>query len=481
MSEPNVSEPGLPLEVRISGQAGSWTFDDSFQIGRGRECAVVVEGTSVSDKHVEISREGTKWWAQDLGSTNGTFTGATRIDRFELRETTAIRLGFEGPTVVLTVHTGPGRRPTTALHPTKEQIYDRYLSDKPPARMGKHTAMFRAVLQRTQVRRVAKYRIALAALVVLATAIGALAYRQQQMIARQRAAAAELFYAMKSIEVELARVRRETGDVSTPGQGAERQDLQQRYLDVVEELGIYSDRTPEEVKLIYRVVSRFGESEVNVPQEFVDEVLRYIERWRLNGRLPVGISRAEENGYAQTIAKVMLEEGLPPHFYYLALQESLFNEKAVGPPTRFGFAKGMWQLIPGTAREYGLTTGPLVGVRRHDPRDERHDVAKATRAASRYLRDLYDTDAQASGLLVMASYNWGQTNVLRLLRTLPENPRDRNWWRLIKEYRHRIPDETYGYVLSIVSAAVIGENPSLFGFDFPRPLRHAEQVVADAP
>ncbi len=276
MSEPDVSEPGLPIEIRISGQAGSWTFDDSFLIGRGRECAVVVEGESVSDRHVEISREGNKWWVQDLGSTNGTFIGANRIDRFELTETTAIRLGFDGPTVVLTVHTGPGRRPTTALHPTKEQIYDRYLSDKPPARMGKHTAMFRAVLQRTQVRRLAKYRIALTALVVLAAAIAALAYRQQQMIERQRAAAAELFYAMKSIEVELARVQRESGGASTPGQGEERQDLQQRYQDVVEELGIYSDRTPEEVRIIYRVVSRFGESEVNVPQEFVDEKVSWV-------------------------------------------------------------------------------------------------------------------------------------------------------------------------------------------------------------
>ncbi len=91
-------------------------------------------------------------------------------------------------------------------------------------------------------------------------------------------------------------------------------------------------------------------------------------------------------------------------------------------------------------------------------------------AAARYIRDIYDTDAQASGFLVMASYNWGEDRVVELLRQMPQNPRDRNFWKLLKQYRHKIPRETYDYVFSIISAAVIGENPRLFGFDFDNPL-----------
>ncbi|MGD8699883.1 MAG: hypothetical protein PVJ43_11365, partial [Gemmatimonadales bacterium] len=90
-----------------------------------------------------------------------------------------------------------------------------------------------------------------------------------------------------------------------------------------------------------------------------------------------------------------------------------------------------------------------------------------------------NTDAQASGLLVIASYNWGQTRVLRLIRTLPQNPRERNFWQLLTRYRQRIPRETYDYVFSIVSAAVIGENPQLFGFDFDAPFERPEPVAAE--
>jgi hypothetical protein len=41
---------------------------------------------------------------------------------------------------------------------------------------------------------------------------------------------------------------------------------------------------------------------------------------------------------------------------------------------------------------------------------------------------------------------------------------------LLERYRNDVPDQTYDYVFSIVSAAVIGENPRLFGFPFDNPL-----------
>jgi membrane-bound lytic murein transglycosylase D len=57
-----------------------------------------------------------------------------------------------------------------------------------------------------------------------------------------------------------------------------------------------------------------------------------------------------------------------------------------------------------------------------------------------------------------------------LIRDLPENPRERNFWKFLTTYKDRIPHETYNYVFYIVSAAVIGENPALFGFSFQNPL-----------
>jgi hypothetical protein len=53
---------------------------------------------------------------------------------------------------------------------------------------------------------------------------------------------------------------------------------------------------------------------------------------------------------------------------------------------------------------------------------------------------------------------------------MPDNPRERNFWRILENHRKKIPKQTYDYVFYIVSAAVIGENPRLFGFNFDNPL-----------
>ena len=117
-----------------------------------------------------------------------------------------------------------------------------------------------------------------------------------------------------------------------------------------------------------------------------------------------------------------------------------------------------------------MKAGPLQKQTTYDAGDERLKWDKATVAAAKYIKDIYTTDAQASGLLVMASYNWGERRVVRFIQTLPENPRDRNFWLLLRDHRDKVPDQTYNYVFSIVSAAVIGENPRLFGFDFDNPI-----------
>ncbi len=133
--------------------------------------------------------------------------------------------------------------------------------------------------------------------------------------------------------------------------------------------------------------------------------------------------------------------------------------------------------FPQTAVKYGLHLGPLVDQPRPDPADDRHNYSKETKAAALYIQDLYGTDAQASGFLVMACYNWGESQVLPLIRSMPANPRERNFWKLLSKHRDKIPQETYDYVFYIASAAVIGENPRLFGFDFDNPLADTVRAV----
>jgi hypothetical protein len=250
--------------------------------------------------------------------------------------------------------------------------------------------------------------------------------------------------------------------------------LESKYDRFVKELGLYDSSMSEQDRAVFRVARMFGECEATMPKEFLAEVNKYIKRWKSTDRLTNGIRRAQIYGYTGTISSMMFNRNLPPHFFYLALQESGFDVRAIGPKTRVGYAKGMWQFVPPTAKDFGLKAGPLQHLAEYDPDDERFNFSKATDAAARYIKRIYLTDAQASGLLVIASYNWGEGNVTRMIRQMPQNPQDRNFWQLLK--RFKIPQETYDYVFFIVAAAVIGENPQLFGFDFPAPFPNSRPL-----
>jgi membrane-bound lytic murein transglycosylase D len=350
----------------------------------------------------------------------------------------------------------------------ERHIIERYLGKRSPTTMSRWTAEFRDVLRREHRRRFQRYQLALGALVVIGLGALAYGYVQQRRVERAKRVAEDVFYSMKSLELAVSHLQLTAEERAS--YRTQRADLAARYREYLGDLGIYGPETPLEVQLIYRTAHLFGESEINIPRDFVQEVRRFIERWKGSSRLTGAMARAAEHGYGPRIAEIMLTNDMPPEFFYLALQESELRPDAVGPRTRSGIAKGMWQFMPATARAYGLQTGPLVGQPRPDPADDRQDFEKSTAAAARYLRDLYSTDAQASGLLVIAAYNWGGTNLLPLIRSLPRNPRERNFWQLLTKYRTQLPRETYNYVLAVVSAAVIGQDPRLFGFDFPPPV-----------
>jgi hypothetical protein len=190
--------------------------------------------------------------------------------------------------------------------------------------------------------------------------------------------------------------------------------------------------------------------------------------------MATAINHALENNYFPIILTELKKQGLPLQFLYLPLQESSYNARAIGPPTNYGIAKGAWQFIPPTAENYGLTTGPLKDVGKYDEQDDRFDFKRATGAGAKYIKTIYSTKAQASGLLVIASYNWGEGRVIKKLAQMPDNPREKNFWKFIQQFD--MPQETYDYVFYIFSAAVIGEDPQHFGFKFNPPLLQAQNT-----
>lgn len=372
--------------------------------------------------------------------------------------------------------------------------YIRHYFDEQSTTAGIHTKMIRRAYDEVRKKQKKKYYLAIgvvAVLFLIATGAAIFQYMENQ---RLEQAANELFYDMREIDLENARILRalaESGqDMSNVFDRAGRQQLmtskREEYDAYVEELGLRRKLRPDE-RLIHRMAYIFNESELAIPAAFIREVREGIQYWQQSGtEFEDIIHQAEERGYIEQIVRKLQSYGLPPHFFYLALVESRLDPRAVGTPTNYGYAKGMWQFIPGTAEVYGLELGPLWQIRQFDQLDERHDFAKSTDAAARYLLDIYSTLAQASGLLVMASYNWGERRIAgrldeledRLpdevardaLSSIPEDTRARTYWNFYGEYQDIMPAETKDYVIRIFSAAVIGENPRLFGFSMDNPL-----------
>jgi hypothetical protein len=474
----------MASQIRVRTESLDELFTSGFRIGRAEDCGVRIQHDYVSRYHAEVVFESGRWVVRDLGSSNGIFIAGVRVPQSEIEKSVVVRLGVDGPALGLKVEEAVQQvaaAPAQTLDSTA--VYAaRYFEE--PAKgqaVGEHTQMVRRAFHSVQKKQKRKHRAVVGVLLLLMVGVAGYAYYQHRQIAQQTAMAKDLFYAMKALDVDIANVERMVRD-SQNQQGIDQvtryqsrqKEMSKSYDKFLTSLRVYDPKMTEDQRLILRMARIFGECELDMPPGFVEEVQNYIKKWQSSGRLARAIATAQSNGYTQRITSELLAQNLPPQFFYLALQESDFDQYISGPPTYKGIAKGMWQFIPETAAKYGLRIGPLADFRRPDPADERHQWEKATNAAARYLKDIYSTDAQASGLLVVASYNWGEHRIVNLLRSMPENPRERNFWKVLADHKEKWPKETYDYVYYIFSAAVIGENPKLFGFRFENPLAHLE-------
>jgi membrane-bound lytic murein transglycosylase D len=477
------SVPTLRVRLRNSADQLCFQFNKRFRIGRVDECEVCVKDDYVSRIHAEVVFESGQWWVRDLNSSNGIYVDSKRVEAAPISQAVTIRLGIVGPELSLEVQPTRAQEKSFLGTDTMVARYVEHYFGKSATDhgAGQHTMYVRKAFAQVQTKQKRTYGKIIATLMLAALGTGAYALYLHQQVQRQKALAEDLFYTMKSLDVDIANLEKAVLD-SNSRQGMEvirkyesrRREMEKSYDQFLATLHVYNPKMTPQQRLVLRVARIFGECELDMPKDFESEINKYIKYWQSSGRLARAVRTAKENGYADHISKELLLRGLPPQFFYLALQESNFDPYINGPMTRKGIAKGMWQFVPETAAKYGLRLGPLVDLRRPDPGDERDQYEKATRAAARYLKDLYSSDAQASGFLVMACYNWGEEQVLPLVRSMPANPRERNFWRLLSRHRSKIPQETYDYVFYIVSAAVIGENPRLFGFDFDNPLANLE-------
>lgn len=160
----------------------------------------------------------------------------------------------------------------------------------------------------------------------------------------------------------------------------------------------------------------------------------YIEMYAGRRRNQVSYMLGEGKYYFPMFEEALDKEGIPLELKYLPVIESALNPIA---RSRVG-ATGLWQFMAGTGRMYDLEINSLV--------DERRDPHKSTKAAAKYLKDLYDIYGDWN--LVIAAYNCGPGNVNKAIR---RSGGQTDYWAI---YPY-LPRETRGYVPAFIAATYI--------------------------
>lgn len=172
----------------------------------------------------------------------------------------------------------------------------------------------------------------------------------------------------------------------------------------------------------------------------------------------LSIKRA--NRYFPIVEPILKRNGIPEDFKYLALIESNFNLRAVSPVKAAGF----WQLMPETAKEYGLEVSDEV--------DERYHIEKSTEAACAYLKKAYAKFGD--WIVVAASYNAGMG---RLSEELSKQ-------KVSEFYDLWLNEETSRYVFRLIAMKTFLKDPKKYGYQIKKdqfyPLVRTQEIVLDS-
>ncbi len=193
-----------------------------------------------------------------------------------------------------------------------------------------------------------------------------------------------------------------------------------------------------------------------VPDSFIHNIERYIHLYRKNKTYHDYFERVvvKSRKFIPAFSPLFTRYGFPEELIYFIAVESAFNPNAI---SKAG-AAGMFQFMPATAREYGLTVT--------EDRDERFWVMKSARASAEYLKDLFLELGDIN--LAFAAYNTGPNKIRRVLKKL-STIRHRTYWQLISGSED-LKSETKEYLPQIYAVMTLAnpENAASFGFpDIP--------------
>ena len=164
--------------------------------------------------------------------------------------------------------------------------------------------------------------------------------------------------------------------------------------------------------------------------------------------------------YMPYIAAELERRGMPLELALLPIVESAYDPFAYS----HGRAAGLWQMIPGTAKRFGIKQNWWY--------DGRRDVVDSTRAALDYLQYLQGLN-DGDWLNAIASYNSGEGNVLRAARNNRKSNKPTDFWHL------KLPRETSMYVPKLLALVEIVADPEKYNLTLPVVVDEQQFIVAD--
>ncbi|HEY6348432.1 MAG TPA: transglycosylase SLT domain-containing protein [Candidatus Angelobacter sp.] len=220
---------------------------------------------------------------------------------------------------------------------------------------------------------------------------------------------------------------------------------------------------PPDLNMKAKAEAELKTTQSDLPLVINDYVTGYINYFSTHGKGTFERALARSGRYREMILRVFREEGVPQDLIYLAQAESGFHPLAL---SRVG-ARGMWQFMASRANGYGLQRNWWV--------DDRQDPEKATRAAARHLKDLYQEFGD--WYLAMAAYNSGPGNVQQAVKRTGYA----DFWELYK--RDVLPKETKNYVPIILAMTIMSKNPAQYGLEevTPDAAEKYDRVAVDYP
>ena len=506
--------------LRLNHLSGSMQGSSSdspkalIKIGRGSDCDVrydPTQDTKVSTHHAEIRFEGGDYVLYDTNSTNGTLVNGKKLTKpYTLSEGDLIIFGapsgpqarFEIAEITAAPPRAPPRQATVDMSAVPK-TNSGYAAPPPAPRAGTRSApggdselaaiaanaaakakaarmsgnavegqtaffmvnaMQEAVTKKTGVLKWWIAGITTVALLV----IGGLLWNKHNLEAQigkkehaiedRKKKIAGLQTSMQFLSADDPKLREMQDQIEflQGGIAQEKQELAATSKDAAKKLeqqeAVSGDWLDQQLKNMLR---KFEADTSYVPPLFKQRVQYYLTDYTETHRGTLNQIWSRKKMYWPMVEKAFLERGLPVEIAYVAWVESYFDPMA---ESQVG-ARGMWQFMPSTAKQYGLH---VADNWKNGGNDERIDPFKESQIAAHYLQDLLSDFGEDSFPLAIASYNKGEDGMRKVLRKNGLwRKRDRDFWRL---YQLKVlPEETLEYVPRILAAAIVGANPTKFG------------------